>query len=278
MTIVDTHAHIYHGDETRYPMIPEPYRPEEGIGTIEHLRKSMEESGIGRVALVQTGSAYKWDNRLLGDIALANREDMTGVCNLNPMDPASVEELQRLATQYNVKGLRLEPGRDAEPPYDNEGSTRLFEAARDLDVVICAHHHVQLAGELAALLSRFPDVPVVLDHSAYLNSDDAPDSERVRTVTGLAKYRNLHTKLTFGITGSSEPSYPFSDTHAVIHQVIDVYGPDRCMWGSDFPCEHWLRKATYQQHLDMFTKAMGLSEGEQQAILSDTAMRVWFGG
>jgi len=277
MTIVDTHAHIYHADETRYPMIPEAYRPDEGVGTIEHLRKNMRASGIDRVTLVQTGSAYKWDNRLVGDIALSNREDMVGICNLDPMNPASVDELTRLATRYNVKGLRLEPGKDADPLYDNEGSARMFETARNLGVVICAHLHVPLAGELSALLHRYPDVPVVLDHTAYLTGKDLPDSERVRAVVSLAACGNLNTKLTFGITGSEETDYPFHDTHNVIRTVIDAFGPDRCMWGSDFPCEHWLKKATYQEHLNMFTKALGLSAGEQQAILSDTALRVWFG-
>ncbi len=71
--------------------------------------------------------------------------------------------------------------------------------------------------------------------------------------------------------------FPFSDTHAVIREVIDAFGPDRCMWGSNFPCEHWLKKCTYQQHLDMFVNEMKLSEGERQAILSDTARALWFG-
>jgi predicted TIM-barrel fold metal-dependent hydrolase len=49
------------------------------------------------------------------------------------------------------------------------------------------------------------------------------------------------------------------------------------MWGSDFPCELWLKKATYAEHLALFTEELGLSEAEQQAILEETPMRVWFG-
>lgn len=274
MIIVDTHAHLYHANEIRYPMIANPSRPPEKTGTIEHLRKNMEEAGVGRVVLVQTGSAYKWDNRLMGDTAKANSTDMVGVCNLNPADPASVKKLEDLVDRYNVRGLRLE-GREEVPQYHHPGSVQLFEAARRLGIVICAHIGVPFAGELAELLARFPDVPVVLDHSAYLNAGDAPQSERLQTVMDLARYKNLHTKLTFGVTGSSE-AFPFRDTHPVIRRVIDAFGADRCMWGSDFPCEHWLKKATYSQHLAMFTEAMGLSGGEQETILSDTPLRVWF--
>ena len=276
MTIVDTHAHIYHADETRYPMIDKPYRPQKDIGTIAHLHRDMEEAGVGRVVLVQTGSAYRWDNRLLVDTALANCTEMVGVCNLNSGDGRSAHELERLVTQHNVRGLRLEPTQDGEARYYHDESIRLFEMAQRLGIVICAHIHVQLASELSELLTRFPDVPVVLDHSAYLQGTDAPHSDRLQTVLELARFKNLYTKLTFGVTGSSE-EYPFRDTHPVIRQIIDGFGPDRCMWGSDFPCEHWLKKATYSEHLMMFTEEMDLSETEQTAILSETPLRLWFG-
>ena len=275
MPYVDTHAHLYHEDESRFPMIEEPFRPTPGIGTIAHLRRNMSESDVDRVVLVQTGSAYRWDNTMMAEAAAANRSDITGVCTLDPTDPGSPSELTRLAEQFNVKGLRLEPGRGADPAYNNPHSWRMFETARDLDVVICAHMHIQLAGELARLLERFRDVTVVWDHTGYLNHQDAMDSERVRTVCEMAGHPNLFTKLTFGITGSDQ-QYPFSDTHSAIRKVIEAFGPDRCMWGSDFPCEHWLKKTTYQQHLDMFTEEIGLRAGEQQAVMSDTARGVWF--
>ena len=48
------------------------------------------------------------------------------------------------------------------------------------------------------------------------------------------------------------------------------------MWGSDFPCEHWLKKASYQEHLQMFTEELGLSADETPAILSETPLKLWF--
>ena len=81
--MVDTHAHIYHVDEAAYPMIDDPYRPEEGQGTLEHLRSEVRANGIEKVVLVQTGSAYRWDNRLLADTAAANSDWTVGVCTLS---------------------------------------------------------------------------------------------------------------------------------------------------------------------------------------------------
>ena len=92
MTYVDTHAHLYHEDEHHYPMIDEPFRPVPGIGAISHLRRNMEASQVDRVVLVQTGSAYRWDNRMMTQVARANSDDLTGVCALNPIDPGSPDE------------------------------------------------------------------------------------------------------------------------------------------------------------------------------------------
>ena len=57
--IVDTHAHIYSEDEVRYPMIPEPYRPPAGTGTLEHLQREMAASGVTHVIAIQTSTAYR---------------------------------------------------------------------------------------------------------------------------------------------------------------------------------------------------------------------------
>jgi predicted TIM-barrel fold metal-dependent hydrolase len=97
-------------------------------------------------------------------------------------------------------------------------------------------------------------------------------------VAGLARFPNVHLKLTFAVTGSEE-GYPFHDMHPILWRLIEAFGPERCMWGSDFPCELWLKgKASYQSHLALFTEALGLSASEQASILESTPMRVWFSG
>jgi predicted TIM-barrel fold metal-dependent hydrolase len=273
--VVDTHAHIYHADESTYPMIEDPSRPPEGTGTIEHLRKNVAYAGISRVVLVQTGSAYRWDNRLLGDTAKANDDWTVGVCTLNPSSRESITELERLRTGFNVRGVRVEPTRSDYPQFYHPGSVALWEAAQRLDVVVCAHLQSQYLQQLSDLLARFPDVPVVLDHAAYPKAAAGVDSETVNAVVDLARFDQLHVKLTFAVTGSGE-NFPFADMHGIVRKILRAYGPDRCMWGSDFPCEHWLKKSTYIQHLDLFRKELGLSAGEESAVLSETATRLWF--
>ena len=158
------------------------------------------------------------------------------------------------------------------PPRDHSD----LGGAQRLGIVICAHIRYRLLDQLSDLLARFPDVPVVLDHSAYPEVAEGVESESVKAVIGLSRFRNLSIKLTFGVIRSEE-DYPFGDTHPILRTLVDAYTPDHCMWGSDFPCENWLKKATYEEHLAVFTDELGLSENEKKAILGDTPGQIWFG-
>lgn len=272
--VVDTHAHIYDADEARYPMIDQPYRPPAGTGDAAHLERERERHGMHRVVLVQTGSAYRWDNRLLCDTARALSAWTTGVCNLDAAGPESADAFARMVRDDNVRALRLEVTGDGR--YDHEGSRRLLHTARETGAVICAHIRAQHLGDLDRLLVDHPEVPVVLDHCAYPDGTEGPDSDTVRQVVQLARHANLHAKLTFLVTGSQQ-AWPFPDTQAIARRILDAFGPQRCMWGSDFPTELWLKGATdYAGHLAVVRDELGLAPAERAEVLGGTAMRLFF--
>jgi predicted TIM-barrel fold metal-dependent hydrolase len=275
VTLVDTHAHVYSEDERQYPKIEKPLRPPEGKGTIEHLRQEVRQNGVHRVVIVQTASAYRWDNRLTAHTVSANREWATGVCTLNPEDPASPGLLRRYVKDFGFRGTRVFPTPGQTPGLGHEGHVRLWEAAAEVGAIVCALIQPDACDALARMLKRFPTVPAVLDHCANLKASDGPDSDALRAVLSLARFPNLTAKLTMVVTGSQE-EVPCRDMHGIARRIIDAFGPDRCIWGSDFPCELWIPKATYAQHLRIFTHEMGLSAAEQEAILGKTAMRLWF--
>jgi predicted TIM-barrel fold metal-dependent hydrolase len=126
------------------------------------------------------------------------------------------------------------------------------------------------------MLRRFPKVRVALDHS--LNLRVGPDLEKIlAALSYLAARPNVHTKLSFLPTGSAE-KYPFRDLHDPCRRVIRAFGPDRCVWGSNFPCELWCPNVTYAQHLRLFTHELGLDRPTKEAILGKTAKGLWFGG
>ena len=64
--------------------------------------------------------------------------------------------------------------------------------------------------------------------------------------------------------------------HKPIRKVIAALGPDRCVWGIDFPCELWCPKATYSEHLRVFTHELDLDGESKRRILGETARRLYF--
>jgi predicted TIM-barrel fold metal-dependent hydrolase len=95
-------------------------------------------------------------------------------------------------------------------------------------------------------------------------------------MVALSRWPNIHAKLTFIPTGSAEP-YPCRDLHDACREVIRAFDPERCVWGSDFPCELWCPKVTYAEHLRIFTHELGLDQESKRAILGKTAYGLWFG-
>lgn len=279
MSIVDTHAHIYSEDVGHYPLKDDPYLPPPGKGTLAHLKQEMRENGVDRVVMVHTSTAYLWDNRLVADMVAMNRDFATGVCTLDPNDPESPQVLERYSRDRGIRGLRLyvQPDGQGGSTFELPGHLMLWEKAAELGVVICALINPPYLESLRRLMMQFPTVNVVLDHCANLTAADAPDSDGLREVLAMAELPKLYAKVSFLVTGSKEP-YPFKDTHVLGHKVIEAFGAERCMWGSDFPCELWLKdaKATYAQHLRLFTHELGLDERAKRAVLGETAMRLWF--
>lgn len=279
MKIVDTHAHIYSEDVGHYPLKEDPYLPPPGKGTLAHLKQEMRDNGVDRVVMVHTSTAYLWDNRLVADMVAMNRDFATGVCTLNPNDPASPQVLEHYFKTRSVRGLRLyvQPDGKGGATFELPGHLKLWEKAAELGVIICALINPPYLDALRRLMGRFPNVNVVLDHCANLNADDAPDGDRLKQVLAMAEVPRLYAKISFLVTGTKEP-YPFKDTHVLGHKIIETFGANRCIWGSDFPCELWLKdaKATYAQHLRLFTHELDLDEATRNAVLGETAMKLWF--
>jgi predicted TIM-barrel fold metal-dependent hydrolase len=270
--IIDCHAHVYSEDEQKYPPIEEPYRPPAGKGTIAHLREELKANGVRRATAVHTFTFYRWDNRFVADASRANRDILAGVCLLNPDEPASPRTLERYVKEFNIRGLRSIPA--ASGRLDDPGVRNLWSAAAALGITVCVLVNRDKRGELETLAARYPTLPIVIDHSLNLAAGKDHDAT-LRDMLELARVPNLHAKLSYVVTGSAE-QYPFRDMHPSCREIIAAYGPARCVWGSDFPCELWCPKATYAQHLRVFTHELGLDARTRRQILGETPQRLWF--
>ncbi|MGE5191214.1 MAG: amidohydrolase family protein [Deltaproteobacteria bacterium] len=270
--IVDCHAHIYCEDEKTYPPIENPYRPPAGKGTVTHLKRETQAAGVKLVTAIHTSTFYRWDNRFTADAARDNNDFLAGVCTLDPDDPASPKTLEDYVKSYNVRGMRSIPAKSGK--LDDPGVDALWETAERLGIVINVLANADRRGEIEALVRRHVGLKVVIDHC--LNIKAGPTLEpTLDAMRALAALPNVYAKLSFIPTGSAE-EYPCRDMHEPCREIIKAFGPERCVWGSCFPCELWCPKVTYTQHVKILTHELGLEGKAQRFILGETPRRLWF--
>jgi L-fuconolactonase len=274
MLIIDCHAHVTSPDEERYPLKAAPRLIPGGKGALEDLRAAATANGVTAVRAVHTVSSYDYDNRYLCDVARDNPDWVAGICTLEPDDPASPELLAQCVGEYGVRTLRSTPG-DTRRTFDHDGVRALWKACAELgasvDIFLMRPEHVEGAEKL---LREFPDLSVGFCHCMDLKP--GPDYDHVLAeVLRLADYHNLIAKVDFISTGS-EMGYPGDDLHNAALKIIDTYGPERCVWGSNFPNSLWTPGFTYAEHLRMFTEILPLSDKTRAQVLGETARRLWF--
>ena len=274
MRIIDCHAHITSPDEKRYPPKSDPFRVPGGKGSVEDLRKTSLANGVTAVRAVHTVSFYLYDNRYLCDAAKANPDWVSGVCTLDPDDPKSPALLKQFVRDYGVKTLRSTPGSNR-TTFNHDGVRKLWKACADsgatIDIFLMQLDWVESAEKL---LREYPDITVGFDHCMDLKPGPKYD-KTLKEVLRLSKYKNLYPKVDFISTGT-QMGYPGSDLHYAATKIIDTYGPERCVWGSNFPNELWTPKMTYAQHLKIFTHHLPLKEKDRAQVLGKTARRLWF--
>lgn len=123
------------------------------------------------------------------------------------------------------------------------------------------------------LVDAFPDTTFVLLHAGMLEDRSPEGVENWREGLGrFAARRNVLVKLS--ALGTFTRRCHIEDWRPVVETTVDAFGPDRCMFGSNFPIEKmW---TTYAALIGVFRACLRrYSEPEQQQILHDVAARIY---
>jgi len=126
---------------------------------------------------------------------------------------------------------------------------------------------------VSKVLARIPDLRVALCHcgSPHDQSEEGLAIWR-KGLARLAELPNVYCKL----SGFSmfEQNWDAERVRKTALTAIDIFGIDRCMFGSNFPVEklYVTYNNLYSSYLDI---AAEFSESEQQNLLADTARRFY---
>ncbi|HUX88653.1 MAG TPA: amidohydrolase family protein [Chloroflexota bacterium] len=272
--IVDTHTHLFALDSQRYPLADPTasYRPLTD-GSVELLKREMDEAGVDRAVTISPWP-YRWDMRYVLDVLQSHRSWLAVAVLIDPRSPDGPERLTRYVKQNGVSGLRIHGRAMNLGPYDDPATTPLWAAAAELGIALDACAALDEYACLARRAEQFPGLPIILDHCGYIAPGIDPVEPDLGPVLALARYPNVYAKLTF-LGSASKQEYPFRDVHWMVRQIVDAFGAERSMAGSNFPTAQYNRKCCYAQTTRLFQEEIDLTNREREWILGKTALKLW---
>jgi predicted TIM-barrel fold metal-dependent hydrolase len=144
--------------------------------------------------------------------------------------------------------------------------------ANDLPLFIYPTGTLPLVAEAAR---RFADLQIVVDHLGLAQRPFAPLHrdlfERLPELLALAPHPNVAVKLS-GVPALSWDAFPFSGVWPHVRRVLDAFGTERVMWGSD--CTRVEGIATYPEGLRWLTDSGELGADDLAQVLAGTLRRV----
>ena len=131
----------------------------------------------------------------------------------------------------------------------------------------------QLAAAIE-LVKQLPQQRFVVDHMAKPDIRSRTASLWEQQMREIAANPNVYCKVSGLVTEAEWRNWRDADFRPYLDVVFDAFGPDRLMFGSDWPvCE---LAATYEQVYQSLSDALGpISASERAAIFGGTASRFY---
>jgi predicted TIM-barrel fold metal-dependent hydrolase len=246
MEIIDAQIHTWMSDRPRRPWVA-GYR--EGLqGRWPHLLHAgqtntnemaileMAEVGVDAALLSPVG-VYGSDNsyEFEGVAAFPTKLRVVGW-----VDWLAEDVEARLAGEATkgLVGVRIPELRNSER-HERGEFDRVLAACEDQALVVSAMLVHPVPDTMTAMFERYQGIRFVVGNLGLDISPPVvgtlPDDpfEKLPGVIDLARFGNVNVNLT-GAPSLSRERYPFRDIWDGIHTIIDAFGPDRVMWGSDY--------------------------------------------
>ena len=276
-TVVDVHSHVIASDTRRYPLSPlsgrqSDWSRERPVG-FERMIAAMDEAGVAKAVLVQASTCYGHDNAYLADAVAAQPERFAGVFSVDVFRPDAPERIRHWMGK-GLAGLRVfiaghtAAAKDAR--LDDPSSFPAWEFAGEAGIPVCVQLRAGGIPQLEAMLERFPQVRIVLDHMARPAIEDGPPYSGAASLFSLARHENLFLKLT--THNVRESRLGKATPESFFGRVVAEFGASRIAWGSNYPAS----EGTLAEILAEARAALAaLSGADRDWIFSRTAQSLY---
>ena len=276
MKIIDTHQHLWDLDLFTYswldsvPTLRKSFRMEDylkaaegtGIAKSVHLEADVDEAYM----LSETRHILKLaeqDNPLEGVVACGR-----------PEKPHFADYLDQIAGHPKLKGIR----RVLHTQPDDVGQSSLFaENVRVLDAYGLSFDICVLARQLPIaiqLVRNCPKVSFILDHCGVPQVKEGVLDPWRQHIREISQFPNVVCKVSGLVAYADLEKWTPEDLRPYVEQVIECFGWDRVMFGSDWPvCTLAAPLRKWVETLTALTNDAG--EENQRKLFYENAARVY---
>ena len=289
--IVDAHHHIWRQRDLPWllgpiqPRIFGPYEPIRRDYAVEEYLDDIKGCGVAQSIYVQANWAPA---QAVDEVAWVQAEaDRTGyphaiVGYADLRDPHVGDALDAQAQFPLLRGIRMQLHWHENELYRfADGPAVMNDPALRRNIGLLAKHGLVFELQIftaqmedgAAFAEAFPDVPMVLTHCGMPEDVTAQGWRAWREgMERLAAVPSMHVKLS-GL-GTFIHAADQAHIERAVGETIALFGPERCLWGSNFPIEKlW---TDYASLIGAYRTALAhLSAAAQEAIFGGTARRLY---
>lgn len=234
--VIDAHQHFWDPASRQAPAIPvdhplyRPFRPED-------LEPSLHAASVDGTVVVQSADSLLETEGLLD---LAKRHPfVVGVVGWLPLDqPAATRDaLDRFAGEPLLRGVRHLMHMDPDPDWLTREtvieSVRLVGGAGlAFDAVAAQPRHLE---QVVALAQQAPQTRIVIDHLGKPPIRGGGWEPWASLMRRCGKCPNVLVKLSGLMTAADPATWTVGDLVPYVDHAIEQFGPERVMWGSDWP-------------------------------------------
>ncbi len=273
---IDTHQHFWNLSKVEYAWLVPAYGPIYANFAPQDLEPQLKAAGIDRTVLVQSANnnedtvsmltqaeCYEWIGAVVGWVPLYDHAEAARL-------------LDRYGRHPKWRGVRHLNHEEPDPdwlvrPDVLQGLKLLEEREMTFDVVAIFPKHI---GHVPALAEHAPNLKIIIDHLAKPPIKEKKMDAWRAAMARCAQYPNVYAKVSGLNTAADWANWSAADLKPYIDAAIDLFGADRCMFGSDWPVA--ILAGDYAKVWRETNEALkDRTQAEVDAVLGGTAQKVY---
>lgn len=275
---VDAHHHLIDPAIRDYPWIAGRYAPLRRRWDLADLRVQTADLAVDRTIVVQTLADSAETEDFLSAAAKSGGliAGVVGWVDLTAADVSDrVDELREAPGGSRLVGVRHQAHDEPDPdwlarPDVIRGLRVLAERGLAYDLLVRPR---ELPATLAAV-EAVEGLSFVIDHGAKPEIAAGVTEPWRERLAAIAARPNVTCKVSGLVTEAAWASWTVQDLQPYVDELVTLFGPDRLMWGSDWPV--CTLAASYAEVLSAARTCLsGLSPVDSAAVFAGTATRVY---